>query len=214
MHFDITTAIGILGGVFYLASHFMKAMVPLRVLALVSNVIFLLFSALHTHFDIKELIVSPEFLLNVILLPINLKRLGEINRLTKQIEQATGDSPVAVWLLPHMHMSKHEAGEVLFRKGDVADKIVYVASGKLKLQGIDHVIGPGEIIGEIGLFSPEKVRTLTVVCVTACELYQMTDEQIYRLYYQNPKLGFFFMRLIVERLLRDVKRGAIEPGTV
>jgi CRP-like cAMP-binding protein len=158
--------------------------------------------------------VSPEFLLNVILLPINLKRLGEINRLTKQIEQATGDSPVAEWLLPHMHLSKHEAGEVLFRKGDVADKIVYVASGKLKLQGIDHVIGPGEIIGEIGLFSPEKVRTLTVVCDTDCELYQMTDEQIYRLYYQNPKLGFFFMRLIVERLLRDVKRGAIEQGTV
>ncbi len=67
---------------------------------------------------------------------------------------------------------------------------------------------------EIGLFSPEKVRTLTVVCDTDCELYQMTDEQMYRLYYQNPKLGFFFMRLIVERLLRDVKRGMIEPGTV
>jgi hypothetical protein len=40
----------------------------------------------------------------------------------------------------------------------------------------------------------------------------MTDEQIYRLYFQKPKLGFF-MRLIVERLLRDVKRGAIKPGT-
>ena len=40
MHFDITTAIGILGGVFYLASHYMKAMVPLRVLALVSSVIY------------------------------------------------------------------------------------------------------------------------------------------------------------------------------
>ena len=214
MHFDITTAIGMLGGVFYLASHYMKAMVPLRVLALVSSVLFLIFSVLHTHFDITELIVLPEFILNLILLPINLKRLGEINRLTKQIEQATVESPVTEWLLPHMHLRKHKAGEVLFRKGDVADEIVYVASGKLKLQGIDHFIGPGELIGEIGLFSPEKVRTLTVVCDTDCELYQMTDEQIYRLYYQNPKLGFFFMRLIVERLLRDVKRGAIEPGTV
>jgi len=77
-----------------------------------------------------------------------------------------------------------------------------------------YFLGPGELIGEIGLFSPEKVRTMTVVCETDCELYQMTDEQIYRLYYQNPKLGFFFMRLIVERLLRDVKRGAIESGTV
>jgi CRP-like cAMP-binding protein len=30
-----------------------------------------------------------------------------------------------------MHVRKHKAGEVLFRKGDVADEIVYVANGKL-----------------------------------------------------------------------------------
>jgi hypothetical protein len=214
MHFDITTAIGMLGGVFYLASHYMKAMVPLRALALVSSVLFVIFSLLHTNFDLTKLIVLPEFIVNAILLPINLKRLGEINRLTKQIEQATVESPVTEWMLPHMHLRKHKAGEVLFRKGDVADELVYVASGKLKLEDIDHVIGPGELIGEIGLFSAEKVRTLTVVCETDCELYQMTDQQIYRLYYQNPKLGFFFMRLIVERLLRDIKRSAIKPGTV
>jgi len=214
MQFDITTAIGMLGGVFYLASHYMKAMVPLRVLALASSVLTLIFSVLHTHFDVTELLLLPEFLLNVILLPINAKRLAEIIRLTKQIEQATVESSVSEWLLPHMHLRKHKAGEVLFRKGDVANEMVYVASGTLRLQGIDHVIGPGDLIGEIGLFSPEKVRTMTVVCDTDCELYQMTDQEIYRLYYQNPKLGFFFMRLIVERLLRDVKRGAIEPGTV
>lgn len=213
MHFDITTAIGILGGAFYVASQFQKAMISLRVLALASNVLYLIYSPLLTDYQITQLIVLPTFLVNVILLPINAKRLLEIIRLTKQIEQATVESPVTEWLLPHMHLRKHKAGEVLFRKGDVADEIVYVASGTLRLQGIDHCIGPGELIGEIGLFSPEKVRTLTVVCDTDCELYQMTDQEIYRLYYQNPKLGFFFMRLIVERLLRDVKRGAIGPGT-
>jgi hypothetical protein len=192
----------------------MKAMVPLRVLALASSALLLLFSVLHEHFEFTTIIMLPEFILNSILLPINAKRLVEILRLTKQIEQATVETPVTEWLLPHMHLHKHKAGEVLFRKGDVADKIVYVASGKLKLEGINQFIGPGELIGEIGLFSPEKVRTMTVRCETDCELYQMTDAQIYRLYYQNPKLGFFFMRLIVERLLRDVKRGAIEPGTV
>jgi len=214
MHFDITTAIGILGGAFYVASQFQKAMISLRVLALASNVLYLIYSPLHTDFEMTQLLVMPTFLVNLILLPINAKRLIEIIRLTKQVEQATVESPVTEWLLPHMHLRKHKAGEVLFRKGDVADEIVYVASGKLKLQGTDHFIGPGELIGEIGLFSAEKVRTMTVVCDTDCELYQMTDAQIYRLYYQNPKLGFFFMRLIVERLLRDVKRGAIKQGTV
>ena len=214
MRFDIITIIGILAGAFYIASQFQKDMISLRVLALVSNVLYLIYSPLHTDYQITHLIVMPTFLVNLILLPINAKRLIEIIRLTKQVEQATVESPVTEWLLPHMHLRKHKAGEVLFRKGDVVDKIVYVGSGTLKLEGIDHSIGPGELIGEIGLFSAEKVRTMTVVCDTDCELYQMTDAQIYRLYYQNPKLGFFFMRLIVERLLRDVKRGAIEPGTV
>jgi hypothetical protein len=214
MYFDTITIIGILAGAFYVASTFQKAMVSLRVLALVSNVLYLIYSPLHTDFQIAHLIVMPTFLVNLILLPINAKRLMEILRLSKQIEQATVESPVTEWLLPHMYLRKHKAGDVLFRKGDKADEMMYVSSGKLKLEGIDHFIGPGELIGEIGLFSSEKVRTLTVVCDTNCDLYHMTDEQIYRLYYQNPKLGFFFMKLIVERLLRDVKRGAIEPGTV
>jgi hypothetical protein len=214
MNFDIITIIGILAGAFYVASQFQKDMISLRVLALVSNVLYLIYSPLHTDYQITHLIVMPTFLVNLILLPINAKRLIEIIRLIKQIEQATVESPVTEWLLPHMHLRKHKAGEVLFKKGDRAEELMYVASGKLKLQGIDHFIGPGELIGEIGLFSSEKIRTLTVVCDTDCELYHMTDDQIYRLYYQNPKLGFFFMKLIVERLLRDVKRGAIEPGTV
>ena len=215
MHFDIIiTIIGILAGAFYVASQFQKDMISLRVLALVSNVLYLIYSPLHTDYQITHLIVMPTFLVNLILLPINAKRLIEILRLIKQIEQATVESPVTEWLLPHMHLRKHKAGEVLFKKGDRAEELMYVASGKLKLEGIDHFIGSGELIGEIGLFSSEKIRTLTVVCDTDCELYHMTDDQIYRLYYQNPKLGFFFMRLIVERLLRDVKRGAIKQGTV
>ncbi len=210
MHFDIVTVIGLLGGFFYLASHSQKDMIHLRVLSVASNVLFIPYSMLHAHFEVAELLGTPEFLLNTILLPINSKRLLEIIRLTKQIEKATVESPVSEWLLPHMYLRKHKAGEVLFRKGDPANEIIYVAEGRLKLQEVDHYLGPGELVGEIGLFSAEKVRTMTVVCETDCELYKMTDEMIYRLYYQNPKLGFFFMRLIVERLLRDVRRGADE----
>ena len=210
MHFDFVTIIGLLGGFFYLASHSQKDMIRLRVLSLASNVLFIPYSVLHAHFEISELLGTPEFLLNVILLPINSKRLLEIIRLTKQIEQATVESPISEWLLPHMHLKKHNAGDVLFRKGDKAHEIVYLAAGRLKLQEVNHYIEPGELIGEIGLFSGEKVRTMTVVCETDCELYKMTDEMMYHLYYQNPKLGFFFMRLIVERLLRDVRRSAIE----
>lgn len=206
MHFDIVTAIGMLGGVFYLASHYMKSMVPLRILALVSNVLFLTYGSWHTQFDISKMLLLPEFLLNLILLPMNTKRLIEILRLTKQIEHASLESSASEWLLPHMDLHKHKAGEVLIRKGDTADKMYYVASGRLRIEDVDQTRGPRDLLGEIGLFSPGKLRTHTVICETDCEIYQMTDEQIYRLYYQNPKLGFYFLQLIVERLLQDVQR--------
>jgi CRP-like cAMP-binding protein len=76
----------------------------------------------------------------------------------------------------------------------------------LKLAEIGRKIGPGELIGEIGLFSPDKKRTQTLVCESDGELYEMTDEMIFRLYYQNPRLGFYLMRLVVQRLLGDVQR--------
>ena len=206
MHFDITTAIGMLGGVFYLASHYMKNMVPLRVLALASSALLLTFSVLHTQFDVAKFIMLPEFILNSILLPINAKRLVEIIRLTKQIERATVESPVTEWLLPHMHLRKHKAGEVLFRKGDVADTIIYVAHGTLRLEGLEARVVEGEVVGEIGLFSPDKRRTQTLVCETDVEIYEMTDEMLFQLYYQQPQVGFFVIRRITERLLMDLRR--------
>jgi hypothetical protein len=206
MHFDLITVIGLIGGAFYLASHYMRRMVPLRTLSLFSNILFIIYAVFHLDFDWAKLAVLPEFLLNSILLPVNARRLLEILRLTKEIEKVTDKSPVSEWLLPHMHMHKHHAGHVLFREGDEADEIYYVASGTLRLEGVGATIGPDNLVGEIALFSPEKKRTLTVICETDCELYMMTDEQIYQLYYQNPKLGFYFMRLVVARLLADVQR--------
>lgn len=206
MHLDLITIIGLAGGAFYLASHYMRAMVPLRILSLVSNVLLIVYSLFHLEFTWSDLVVLPEFLLNSILLPMNAKRLVEILRLTKEIEQVTEKSPLSEWLLPHMHLHKHKAGHVLFREGDKADEIYYVGSGRLRLEGVGTTIGPDNLIGEIALFAPDKKRTLTVVCETDCDLYTMTDEQIYQLYYQNPKLGFYFMKLVVSRLLADVQR--------
>lgn len=200
MTLDLGTALGLLAAALYFTSYVMKSMLPLRALAVASNVFFIAYGYVHSSL--------PELVLHSVLLPLNAGRLWEIRKLTKEIARATQDSPVSQWLLPHMTRRKFNAGEVLFRKGDIADEVVYIASGQLRLQEHDQLLGPGELIGEIGLFSPEKRRTQSIVCETDGELYRMTDEMIYRLYYQNPKLGFYFIRLIVERLLRDVQRGS------
>jgi CRP-like cAMP-binding protein len=155
----------------------------------------------------------PSILLNIVLLPVNAARLWEIEKLSKEIVRATRDSPVSEWLLPHMRHRSFKAGEVLFRRGDVADRLFYLAKGDLRMVEIGQRVGPGELLGEIGLFSPERKRTQTLVCETDSELYDMTDEMIFQLYYQNPRLGFYLMRLVAERLLKDVHRREGEPVT-
>jgi len=195
---DAGMVLGMLGVAFSFASFVMERMLPLRVLALVSNVCFI-------GYGFAEGLL-PSMVLNAVLLPVNAKRLWEIKKLSKEIARASQESPVSEWLLPHMHHRSFKQGDVLFRKGDVADKLIYLAKGELRLVEIDQPIAPGELAGEIGLFSPEKKRTQTLVCESDGELYEMTDEMIFQLYYQHPKLGFFIMRLVAERLLRDVRR--------
>ena len=208
MTLDFGTVLGLLAAALYFTSYVVKSMMPLRALALASNVFFIAYGYFH--------VSLPELVLHSVLLPLNARRLWEIRKLTREIERASSESPVSEWLLPHMTRASFKAAEVLFRKGDAADSVVYIANGHVKVEGHGELLGPGSLIGEIGLFSPENKRTQTIICETDGELYRMTDEMIYRLYYQNPKLGFYFMRLIVERLLKDVRRSAaVEiPGIV
>ena len=204
MTVDLGTVLGLVAAALYFTSYSMKSMLPLRALAIASNVFFIAYGYVQSSL--------PELVLHSVLLPLNASRLWEIRKLTEEIARATQDSPVSQWLLPHMTRRAFKAGDILFRKGDLADEVVYIVSGQLRLQEHDQILGPGELIGEIGLFSPDKKRTQSIICETDGELYRMTDEMIYRLYYQNPRLGFYFMRLIVERLLRDISRGAVAPA--
>jgi CRP/FNR family cyclic AMP-dependent transcriptional regulator len=207
--FDAITVFGALGLAFSLASFIMKRMLPLRMLAIGANIAFIAFAlAMLGKPGIDPRAPLPGLLLNVILLPINGRRVWEIRKLTSEISRATRDSPVSQWLLPHMQRRGFAAGDVLFRKGDPADKLIYIASGDLTLVEIAKPLGAGELLGEIGLFSPDNRRTQTLRADSAGELYEMTGEMLFQLYYQNPKLGFYMMRLLTERLLRDVQRQA------
>ncbi len=197
---SLGNTLGLLGVGLCFASFVMKNMVSLRVLALLSNVVFIAYGLVES--------LLPSILLNGALLPVNIRRLWEIKKLSRDIANATKDSPVSEWLLPNMHRRSFRAGEVLFYKGDAADKLIYIAQGQIRLAESEQMLGAGELLGEIGLFSQDKKRTQTVICETDGELGEMTDEMIYQLYYQNPKLGFYLIRLLAQHLLNDVKTQA------
>jgi CRP-like cAMP-binding protein len=182
----------------------MKNMVPLRCIALLANLLFFVYYGITQEFEY--------LLLYALLLPVNAKRLWDILKLVRDLKRVDADTPVTEWLIQHMHKRRFTAGDVLFRRGDHAHEMVYVASGLLSVQGSAQTFGVGALLGEIGLFSPKRQRTQTVVCQSDGELFYMTDDMMYRLYHQNPKLGFYLMRLIVQRLLGDIEQHHGQQG--
>jgi len=204
MTFGIADFVFLIGAALMLASYLMKSMLPLRIVALAGNVFFVAYGLIAW----KPLAL----LLYLLLLPINAKRAWDIRKLVRDIENARADTPVADWLLPHMTRRVAKAGETLWRRGDAAAEMLYLQSGTLRLVEYDETLDAGSLVGEIGLFSPDNRRTQSLECVTDCELYSLTAESMYKLYYQNPKLGFHIMRLVVGRLIRDAEQARSAPS--
>ena len=195
---------GFIGAGLTLASYTMKSMFPLRLVALAANVFFVAYGWLEA--------ALPSLVLYSLMILINLRKTWEIRNLVRAIEHATSDTPIAEWLLPHMTRRQATAGQTLWKKGDVATEMIYLASGKLRLVEHEEQLAPGSLVGEIGLFSPDNRRTLTVDCETDCTLYSLTTDGMAQLYYQNPKLGYHIMRLIVARLMHDLEKARQFPS--
>jgi biotin carboxyl carrier protein len=174
---------------------YMKTMVPLRVVGILSNVAFLAF-ALIEH-------IVPVIILHGTLLPLNIFRLRELLKLVGETREAdTGDLSLEA-LLPFMTRRRFKAGEILFRKDDASHEMFYVRDGVIRLDEIGKSIGAGDMLGEISMFSPSRKRTATAVCQTDGELLRMSDDQVLRLYHQNPRFGFHIVRLITRRLIEN-----------
>ena len=195
---------GFIGAGLTLASYTMKSMMPLRLVALAASCFFVAYGWLEA--------ALPTLVLYSAMILINVKKAWEIRTLVRAIEHAKSDAPIAEWLLPHMTHRQAKAGQTLWTKGDVATEMIYLESGTLRLVEHDEQLDPGSLVGEIGLFAPDNRRTLTVVCATDCTLYSLTTESMAQLYYQNPKLGYHIMRLIVARLMRDAEKARQSPS--
>ena len=78
--------------------------------------------------------------------------------------------------------------------------------GTLTLPEIGVSIGPGEVFGEIGIFTPERKRTCSARCDTETELLSLTSGQVRRLYISNPQFALFVLNLVATRLMADRQR--------
>ncbi len=198
MKITIADAMGYIAALLVFMTFWMKTMVPLRLAGLASNVFFIAYGAL--------LVAYPVLILHVLLLPLNLLRLREMLQLTKRVgEAAAGDHDMA-WIKPFTSVRRMQVGDILFRKGDTADRLFIVVSGRCRLLDSNIEIPPGAVVGELALLAPDKARTQSLQCMEGGELLEITYGQIKQLYYQNPKFGFYFLELTSKRLFDNVAR--------
>jgi CRP/FNR family transcriptional regulator, cyclic AMP receptor protein len=115
--------------------------------------------------------------------------------------QSATDDDVLHALLPYMRSELHPEGTVLFRHGDPADRLYLVQSGAVLFVETETHAEVGDVFGEVGLFAPHEVRTLTAVCECDCRLAVIDRNKVLELYYQDPKFGFFLIRLVAGRVL-------------
>jgi hypothetical protein len=192
---DVT---GYIAALFVFITFWMKTMVPLLALGIGSNIFFIAYGYLAAAY--------PPLVLHVLLLPLNVMRLREMLQLTRRVEQAASGDLNMTWIKPFTSTRQMSVGEILFRKGDTADRLFVVVSGHCQLieSGID--IKPGAVVGELALISPDKTRTQTLECMVRGELLEITSGQIKQLYFQNPAFGFYFLELTSRRLFDNIER--------
>lgn len=91
----------------------------------------------------------PVLILHLILLPLNGWRLRQMLRLTKEVHEAAQTDLKMDWLKPFTSTRRTNTGDVLFRKGDIANALYFVVSGRYRLTELGTDILPGQVVGEL-----------------------------------------------------------------
>ncbi len=194
----IPEILGYLATAFNIAAYSMRTMIPLRILAIISNAVFVVYGATAG--------VYPVLLLHAILLPLNAYRLRQMVLLVRSIRHAdTGDMQTE-WLKPFMARRRQKAGDVLFRRDEVADELFIPLSGRFVLAESGIAVPVGQMVGEFGFLVPDNRRTQTLECAAEGDVLAISYDDLRQLFFQNPEFGFYFLRLTTGRLFDNLAR--------
>ncbi len=206
-HINTANILALIGAALYVATLMMRTIVPLRIVAIISILFFIAYGALAG--------VVTTFLLYLLSLPINIYRLRQMLDLVKKARAAANLDDLSMdWLKPFMKPHNYRQGDILFRRGELANEMLYIVAGMFLVREIGVRRGAGEMIGELGFLSENNRRTQTVECIEGGAVLAITYDKLLELYFQNPEFGYYFLHLINGRLLQNIKRleGIIEQN--
>ena len=179
-----------------ICTYSMKTMIPLRIMGIAANCFFIVYGYFED--------IYPTLFLHLILLPLNATRLYQMLELVKKVRRAAHGDLSIEWLKPFMTKRRYRMNDIAFHKGDAANEMFFTVTGRFRLRESKIEIGPGQVVGELGLLAPNHNRTQTLECVEEGEVLTISYDQIKQLYFQNPKFGFYFLQLTTSRLFENL----------
>ena len=195
---NIANTCALIGAAFYAATFLMPTMVRLRVFGILSALFFMAYGVLAG--------VISTFLMYFMLLPINSLRLFQITKLLKKARVAVKGDLSIDWLKPFMAARNYKTGDVLFHKGDAANEMYLIVSGKFLVKEIGVELAPGRLLGELGFVTPNNKRTQSVECIENGTVMTISYDRLLEVYFTYPDFGYYFLRLSSERLLQNIAR--------
>lgn len=177
-----------------------NTMIPLRIAAIIANVLFAVYFALKGYY--------PLFALHAFMAPINIFRLRQIRRLIFDVREATKAASAGEfdyeWLRPYMKQIELPEGFTLHRKGDLSQEAYVIVRGEVLLIEPKVTLPAGAFFGEMGLFTEENRRTATAVAKTDLTLLCVRYDDLLELAAQDPQFGFYLMKLMMRRMQHNV----------
>ena len=190
---DTVSLFGWIAASLVLSSFYFRNMASLRLASIASNVMFIIYAILANAW--------PILVLHCLLFPLNLWRLVELHNLRRTLKGSSLVQVPAVGLLPFMQKSRSKQGGVIFEKGDTADRVYYLLRGKILLQDSKKLVTDGQLLGLTGVFSNERRRTDSALCLTDVEFGVIPADRFRELVCQDPMLGNFVICAVVQRQL-------------
>ncbi len=192
MDAHVGQALGYVASALVLTTFYMSTMGHLRMVAIASNVAFVVYGAVMG--------LTPILVLHSVLLPLNVLRLWQLRCLEKKLRAARAADFDPGPLIKHFRSVHVAQGTVLFRQGDPADCAYYITSGTVRLPELNREMGPGGFFGELGALGDDHQRTASAECATDCELHQIMEADLARAFYESPQFAFGVIRLVIGRL--------------
>lgn len=170
----------------------MQTLLPLRLIATASNLLFIAYEWIAG--------LAPIMILHMLLLPVNIWRLVQQLQMRNRLKQSLADQTDISLLVPFMTLEAYKDGAVLFNEGEPADRLLLIIQGEVIVDGVGGVLGKGTILGEMGLFSGKGRRTATISAVGSVSAGWINRATVIKIFRDHPDFALALTRMMVTRL--------------